>query len=71
MLARVAERRGLQGVSVRSVVQEGLGDVARLVIVTHPVAESRFYAALELISALDFMRAAPRAIRVIDETFEG
>ena len=39
-------------------------------IVTHPVLESRFGAALELISALDFMRAAPRAIRVIDETFE-
>ena len=70
VLAQVAERLGLQGVSVRSVVQEGLGDTARLVIVTHPVAESRFYAALELISALDFMRAAPRAIRVIDETFE-
>jgi homoserine dehydrogenase len=71
VLAQVAERLGLQGVSVRSVVQEGLGDTARLVIVTHPVVESRFFAALELISALDFMRAAPRAIRVIDETFEG
>jgi homoserine dehydrogenase len=55
---------------VKSVIQEGLGGTARLVIVTHPVLESRFYAALELISALDFMRAAPRAIRVIDETFE-
>ena len=41
VLAQVAERLGLQGVSVRSVVQEGLGDTARLVIVTHPVAESR------------------------------
>jgi homoserine dehydrogenase len=70
VLAQVAERLGLQGVSVRSVVQEGLGDTARLVIVTHPVVESRFFAALELISALDFVRAAPRAIRVIDETFE-
>ena len=70
VLAQVAERLGLQGVSVRSVVQEGLGDTARLVIVTHPVSESKFYAALELISALDFMRAAPRAIRVIDEIFE-
>ncbi len=70
VLAQVAERLGLQAVSVRSVVQEGLGETARLVIVTHPVAESKFYAALELISALDFMRAAPRAIRVIDETFE-
>jgi homoserine dehydrogenase len=70
VLAQVAERLGLQGVSVKSVVQRGLGETARLVIVTHPVAESRFFAALELISALDFMRAAPRAIRVIDESFE-
>jgi homoserine dehydrogenase len=70
VLAQVAERLGLQAVSVKSVIQEGLGGTARLVIVTHPVLESRFGAALELISALDFMRAAPRAIRVIDETFE-
>lgn len=69
VLAQVAERLGLQGVSVKSVVQSGLGENARLVMVTHPVAESRFFAAVELISALDFMRTAPRAIRVIDETF--
>jgi homoserine dehydrogenase len=39
------------------------------VMVTHPLLESRFYAAVELISALDFMRSRPRAIRVIDEEF--
>jgi homoserine dehydrogenase len=35
----------------------------------HPVLESKFFAAVELIAALDFMRAAPRAIRVIEEEF--
>ncbi len=69
VLAQVAERLGLQGVSVKSVIQEGMGDDARLVMVTHRIPESRFFAAVEMIGALDFMRAAPRAIRVIDEQF--
>jgi len=69
VLARVAEILGMQGVSVKSVVQKGLGDDARLVMVLHPVLESRFYGALQLIGQLDAMRAAPRAIRVIEEDF--
>ncbi len=70
VLAQVAERLGLQGISVKSVVQRGLGETARLVIVSHPAPESRFLAAVRLLEALDFLRAAPRAIRVIDETFD-
>ena len=35
----------------------------------HPLLESRFYAAVRMISQLDFIRSAPRAIRVIDEEF--
>ncbi|MEA2281243.1 MAG: homoserine dehydrogenase [Solirubrobacteraceae bacterium] len=69
VLAQVAEILGMQGASIRSVVQRGLGDNARLVMVMHPLQESRFYAAVRLIGQLDFMRAAPRAIRVIDEDF--
>jgi homoserine dehydrogenase len=69
VLAQVAERLGLQGVSVKSVIQEGMGDDARLVMVTHRIRESAFFAAVDMIAALDFMRAAPRAIRVIDEQF--
>jgi homoserine dehydrogenase len=69
VLAQVAQLLGLQGASIRSVVQKGLGENARLVMVTHPILESKFYAALELIGALDFMRSRPRAIRVIDEEF--
>jgi homoserine dehydrogenase len=69
VLAQVAEILGMQGASIRSVVQRGLGDNARLVMVMHPLRESRFYAAVQLIGQLDFMRSAPRAIRVIDEDF--
>jgi len=69
VLAQVAELLGLQGASIKSVVQQGLGDEARLVMVLHPLRESRFYAALRLIGRLDFMRSAPRAIRVIEEEF--
>jgi homoserine dehydrogenase len=69
VLAQVAEILGMQGVSIRSVVQKGLGDEARLVMVMHPVLESKFRAAVELLSRLDFVREAPRVIRVIEETF--
>jgi homoserine dehydrogenase len=69
VLAQIAELLGLQGASVKSVVQHGLGDNARLVMVLHPMLESRFFAATRLIAQLDCMRAAPRAIRVIEEEY--
>jgi homoserine dehydrogenase len=69
VLAQIAQLLGLQGASIKSVVQKGLGGNARLVMVTHPVLESRLFAALELIGGLDFMTSRPRAIRVIDEEF--
>ena len=70
VLAQIAQLLGLQGCSVKSVVQKGLGENARLVMVTHPILESRFFAAVELIAGLDFLRARPRSIRVIDEQFQ-
>ena len=70
VLAQVAEILGLQGASIQSVVQRGLGADARLAMVMHPVLESRFRAAVELIGRLDFVRSPPRVIRVIGETFE-
>ena len=69
VLSQVAELLGLQGASIKSVVQKGLGDNARLVMVVHPLLESRFFAAVELIGRLDFVRSRPRAIRVIEEQF--
>ena len=69
VLAQVAQILGEQGASIKSVVQKGLGEKARLVMVVHPVLESRFFAAVEEIAGLDFLRSRPRAIRVIDEEF--
>jgi len=69
VLAQIAEILGLQGASIKSVVQKGLGENARLVMVVHPILESRFHAACELIGRLDFVRSKPRAIRVLEEEF--
>jgi homoserine dehydrogenase len=69
VLAAVAAVLGDHGVSVKSVVQRGLDDQARLVMVVHRVSEDRFYAAMAAIGQLEWMRGAPRAIRVIEEEF--
>jgi homoserine dehydrogenase len=69
VLARVADVLGRNEVSVQSVVQRGLGDEARLVMVMHECPESRFFKALDEIATLDFLRGQPRAIRVIEEEF--
>ena len=69
VLARIAQVLAHHDVSVKSVVQRGLGAQARLVMVVHPVLESRFSAAVDEMAALDVLRSPPRAIRVIEEEF--
>ena len=69
VLASVATVLSEHGVSVKSVVQRGMSEQARLVMVTHAVLESRFFAAMERIGGLDVLRKPPRAIRVIEEEF--
>src|SRR5919106_1208463 len=69
VLAQVAEVLGDNEVSVRSVVQRGLGGEAQLIMVMHPVSEKRFATALKKIGKLDFLRSPPRSIRVIEEEF--
>ena len=69
VLARIARVLGDNGVSVKSVVQRGIGDDARLVMVVHECLESRFAAAVAEIAELDDMRSPPRSIRVIEEEF--
>lgn len=69
VLAQVAQILGDNAVSVKSVVQKGMGDNARLVMIVHPVAEGRFTAAVKQISKLALLRSAPRSIRVIEEEF--
>lgn len=70
VLARVADVLGRSDVSIKSVVQKGLGEDARLVMVMHQVLGSKFSAALEELEGLDFIRSKPRVLRVIEETFE-
>ncbi len=69
VLATVTQVLGEQLVSIKSVVQRGLGEHARLVMVTHPVLESALRAAVERLGAFDFLRSSPRTIRVIEEEF--
>jgi homoserine dehydrogenase len=69
VLAQVASQLAEHGVSVKSVVQKGLGEQARLVMVVHGVLESRFQAAMTDLGRLDVLRAPPRAIRVLEEEF--
>jgi homoserine dehydrogenase len=69
VLARVATVLGDHDVSVKSVVQRGIGDDARLVMVVHECLESRFAAAVEALGALGDLRAPARSIHVIEEQF--
>jgi homoserine dehydrogenase len=69
VLAQVAKVLGDHEVSVKSVNQRGLGNDARLVMVMHECSESDFYTAVDGIAPLEFMRSAPRFIRVIEEEF--
>jgi homoserine dehydrogenase len=69
VLAAVTKVLGEHEVSIKSVVQRGISEHARLVMVTHPVLDSRLREALARIGEFGFMRAAPRMIRVIEEEF--
>ena len=69
VLAEITKILGDAEVSVRSVVQRGMGDDARLVMVMHEVSEKRFESALAKIAKLKFLRSEPRSIRVIEEEF--
>ena len=68
-VASVTRVLGEKGVSIKSVVQRGLGASARLVMVTHPVLESRLRIAVREMGEFEFLRSEPRMIRVIEEEF--
>jgi homoserine dehydrogenase len=69
VLAAITGLLGEQGASLKSVVQRGLGENARLVMVTHRISESRLREAARLIGELEFVGSVPRVIRVIEEEF--
>jgi homoserine dehydrogenase len=69
VLASITKVLGEHDVSIKSVVQRGMGEHARLVMVTHPVLESSLRDAVERMGEFEFVRSTPRTIRVIEEEF--
>lgn len=67
VLSKVADHLAQHGVSIESAVQRGLGDHARLVLVTHECDEAAFWEALLDIAKLGVTRSEPRAIRVREQ----
>jgi len=67
VLARVAEQLSEHAISIESAVQRGLGDQARLMLVTHECDEKAFWEALLDIAKLGVTRSDPRAIRVREQ----
>lgn len=65
VLATVAGVLGEHEVSIRSMEQEGLGDQARLVFITHEASESAVRATLKELSALDSVQRVNSVLRVI------
>lgn len=64
VLARVAQTFADNGVSIKSVWQEGLGEQARLVMVTHLALERNFQGLLRDLRKLDVVREVASAMRV-------
>lgn len=67
VLARIAMVFADAGLSIRSVIQRGEGDGARLVLVTHAGQELRMTAALDAIARMDDVRGEPVVMRLVAE----
>jgi homoserine dehydrogenase len=67
VLSKVADCLAKHDISIGSAVQRGLGDRARLILVTHECDEGDFWEALLDISKLRVTRSDPRAIRVREQ----
>lgn len=64
-LARVAGVFGDHGVSIRSMEQEGLGDEARLVFITHEAVERDVQATLHTLRELEVVDRVASVLRVV------
>jgi homoserine dehydrogenase len=67
VLAAVAGVFGTHGVSIRSMEQEGLGDEARLIFITHSAVESAVRETLRDLSALPDVGEIGSVLRVVDD----
>ena len=64
VLAQVASTFGDHGVSIKSVWQEGEGDLAQLLLITHAAREGNVRACIDALRALDVVRDVASLIRV-------
>jgi homoserine dehydrogenase len=65
VLATVAGIFGEHKVSIRSMEQEGLGDEARLIFITHQAVERDVRATLQVLRSLDSVRQVGSMLRVV------
>ncbi|MCC6438180.1 MAG: homoserine dehydrogenase [Acidimicrobiales bacterium] len=65
VLARVAQVFGAHGVSIRSMEQDGLGDRARIIFITHTAREADVQATLNELRQLEAVRQINGLLRVI------
>ncbi len=65
VLAAVANEFGKHSVSIRSMEQEGLGDAARIIFITHMAREVSVEACLDGLRALSAVRRVVSVLRVI------
>jgi homoserine dehydrogenase len=64
VLAAVATEFSRHGVSIQTVRQEGRGDDAQLVVVTHPAADAALAATVEALAHMDMVREVSSVMRV-------
>ncbi|MEO6885848.1 MAG: homoserine dehydrogenase [Jatrophihabitantaceae bacterium] len=64
VLATVANAFAEQGVSIQTVRQEGRGDAATLVLVTHAASDAALARTVEQLAAMDLVRHAASVMRV-------
>jgi homoserine dehydrogenase len=64
VLAAVASVFGHHGVSIKSVWQEGTGDLAQLLLITHAAREGAVQATLQVLRGLDAVRDIASVMRV-------
>jgi homoserine dehydrogenase len=67
VLAEVAEHFGRNGVSIERVWQEGFGDEATLVFITHRAQEGAFQKTVRELRELSAVRAVSSVVRVEGE----
>ena len=65
VLAAVAGVFGTQGVSIKQMEQEGIGDDARLILITHTAVERAMQATLSDLRDLDVVDRVGSLLRVV------